>query len=261
MRLYNSMIRLSDFTSYIKNLAYSYTQGRTSALFYPQLIEKPEGNNILVISPHFDDEVIGCGGTLIKHVRAGDQVSVIYLTDGTNGTPDITDKHEGARIRKAESIHATRILGITDLHFLNEIEGQTKSNPETVPALATLLKKIKPDVVYIPWFGENHSDHIKANNIFMRVWQQEPFVCTVCAYEVWTPLPPTSIVNIGDVFDLKMKALECFTSQLKHNDYRRTVRGLNMYNTRYCLNGESYAEAFLCMDIEKYKKWAPLFPC
>ena len=205
--------------------------------------------------------MIGCGGTLIKHILDGDTVSVVYLTDGTNGTPDIADKDDGARIRRKESETAMHILGIKDLYFLNEVEGSTEMQKKTVPTLVHILKNIQPDLIYLPWFGENHADHIKINRIFIDLVGYLEKECLIYAYEVWTPLPPNTIVDIGSVFDKKMLALKCFTSQLKHNDYRRIIEGLNSYNTRYCLNGTSYAEAFLSASAYTYREWVRSFLC
>jgi len=53
----------------------------------PKLIDKPAGKNILVLAPHPDDEVIGCGGTLYKHFLAGAEITVVYMTDGRKGDP------------------------------------------------------------------------------------------------------------------------------------------------------------------------------
>ena len=62
-----------------------------SELFLPTLIEKPEANRVLVLAPHPDDDVIGCGGTLCKHVQADDEVMVAYMTDGSRGTIDLRE--------------------------------------------------------------------------------------------------------------------------------------------------------------------------
>lgn len=245
----------ADFSAYIRNFFPFFSKERRAALFPPTLVERPTGTRVLVLSPHFDDEIIGCGGTLIKHILGGDKVSVVYLTDGTNGTPDIADRNEGARVRKKESEAAMHLFGITDLHFLDEMEGNPEIQKRTCTRLEQILKEKQPDLIYLPWFGENHVDHLKMNRIFVDLADYLRQECLVCAYEVWTPLPPNTIVDIGKVFDKKMQALECFTSQLKHNNYRRVVEGLNLYNTRYCLNGTSYAEALLSAPAHIYREW------
>ena len=54
---------------------------------WPELVELPPGREILVLAPHFDDEAIGPGGTLVKHARAGHRITVAFMTDGRRGDP------------------------------------------------------------------------------------------------------------------------------------------------------------------------------
>src|SRR5262245_2441565 len=60
---------------------------RSAAFRQPRLCTEPGGQRVLVLAPHPDDEVIGCGGTLYKHTRAGHAVTVVYMTDGRKGDP------------------------------------------------------------------------------------------------------------------------------------------------------------------------------
>src|SRR5437016_1821426 len=82
------------------------------------------GGPVMVIAPHPDDEVIGCGGTVIRHVRAGDQVSIIYLTRGerSRGFPWLSAAQKQAR-RMKEAICSCSILGVTDTLFLDGVDG------------------------------------------------------------------------------------------------------------------------------------------
>ena len=52
---------------------------------------EPANGRIVVLAPHMDDETLGCGGTIARHVRAGAQVTVIFLTDGRRGGPSCAD--------------------------------------------------------------------------------------------------------------------------------------------------------------------------
>ncbi len=98
----------------------------------PELVSFPPGNRIVVFSPHFDDEVIGCGGTLRKHILSGKEVSVFFLTNGGGGGPEFSDKRALGRIRREESIRATRHLGIDRHIFLEESESKLKATPKLI---------------------------------------------------------------------------------------------------------------------------------
>ncbi|PIN95744.1 hypothetical protein COU56_00655 [Candidatus Pacearchaeota archaeon CG10_big_fil_rev_8_21_14_0_10_31_9] len=231
---------------------YSFKSEIRTAVYTPKLIDRPNGKKILVISPHFDDEIIGCGGTLTKHVIAGGNVSVVYLTDGTNGIPDIKNKKLVSRIRKKESIEALRVIGVKKFYFLDEVEGSVKLSKKTIKSMLKIFNNIRPDLVYLPWFLDNHYDHLKANKVLFDVCKVYGFDFNICAYEVWTPLTTNLIVDIGEVFEIKKKALLCFKSQLKYNDYIRSISGLNQYRTIQNLKSKSYAEAFLYLSAREY---------
>jgi len=73
--------------------------------------------NVLVIAPHPDDETLGCGGTLIRHVQLGDRVSAIFLTSGELGLKQMPQE-EAWRVRESEAQDAAQVLGLADVHFL-----------------------------------------------------------------------------------------------------------------------------------------------
>ena len=243
-----------NFIKFINHYLKIFGNERKIFIFKPMLVSKPNGKNVLVISPHFDDEVIGCGGTLVKHLNAGDNVSVVYLTDGTNGIPDIKNKKLVTKIRKKESIEALKVIGVKKYYFLDEVEGAIIINIKTIKNLNKIMTHLKPDLVYLPWFMDNHVDHMKTNKVLFEVCKNYRFSFNICAYEVWTPLIPNIIIDIGKEFEIKKKALLCFKSQLKYNDYTKSILGLNQYRAIYNLNSKSYGEAFLFLSSMDYFK-------
>ncbi len=222
----------------------------TNLIFTLKVVDKPEGDNILVLSPHFDDDVIGCGGTLSKHILGGDKVTIVYLTDGRAGDPSFEDKALLEKTRKQEAIAATKILGIDNLIFLDEPETKLTSNKNLIYKLSEIFNQIKPNLVYIPWFLDNHIDHLELNRIFLNL--DIKFNFNICAYEVWTPLIPNIIVDIGDVISKKEEALKKYQTQIKQVDYLTTTLALNKYRTITNLKGRSYAEGFLYLLVKDY---------
>ncbi|MFH1563480.1 MAG: PIG-L family deacetylase [Nitrospirota bacterium] len=221
-------------------------------IFCPKLVDKPTGDNILVLSPHFDDDVIGCSGTLHKHILAGDKVTIVYLTDGREGDPSFEDKDLLEQIRKQEAISATKILGIENLIFLDQPETKLKSNKDLLHRLAGIFNQIKPDLVYLPWFLDNHIDHFELNRIFLDLCQHIPLNFNICAYELWTPLIPNIVVDIGDVLSKKEEALKQYQTQIKQVDYLNTTLALNKYRSATNLQGRTYVEAFLDLSVKDY---------
>lgn len=221
-------------------------------LSVPDLVERPPGSNIVVLSPHFDDDVLGCGGTLYKHARAGERITIVYLTDGRQGDPACPDKKQVERTRKEEARRATGILGIDSLVFLDQPETNLRPVPCVVEQVADLLATLRPDLIYLPSFLENHVDHFEANRILLRAASALSPSCGICAYECWTPLLPNLLVNITEVLSKKREAAEQYVSQNRQVNYVDTILGLNRYRSVSLLEGRGYAEAFLFAPAREY---------
>jgi len=169
--------------------------------YHPAIVWKPKNGRILVLAPHMDDEVIGCGGTLYKHIRNGDKVTVVYMTDGRNGSSTIKyfageerrrREMEIVEIRKWEAQMAMKTLGIKEGIFLDGEDGNLSSTHEMQSKLRQVLDSIQPDVVYLPFFLEEHPDHRATSKILLDATEGTSFQFDCCGYEVWTCLLYTS---------------------------------------------------------------------
>jgi LmbE family N-acetylglucosaminyl deacetylase len=219
---------------------------------FPSFVDTPPGSVVAVLAPHPDDDVLGCGGTLIKHKNSGHSISTITFTDGSLGDPSFADKSELIEEREKESQKAATIVGISRCEFLREKDQELKSTDTVVMRLNDLLLEIKPDLVYLPFFLDNHPDHIATNTIFYRVVQNSKVKFKCCFYETWSPLFPNLLVDISNEMDLKVKAIEEFKTQLKQLDYVRISKGLNSYRSMLFGKSSTYAEAFYMMPINEY---------
>ncbi|OGY22991.1 MAG: hypothetical protein A2172_03600 [Candidatus Woykebacteria bacterium RBG_13_40_15] len=87
--------------------------------------------NILVFSPHPDDDLIGCGGSIAQHVKEGNKVSVVYMTSGESGSLKYS-KDALAKIREKEARNALGVFGIRDLAFLRNPDGYLEYKRENL---------------------------------------------------------------------------------------------------------------------------------
>jgi LmbE family N-acetylglucosaminyl deacetylase len=222
---------------------------------------------VLVLAPHMDDEVLGCGGTLRRHVLTGAEVTAVYMTDGCKGNPDlyhsglpqavITEKELAlSATRKDESARAAKILGIQELIFLDNPEAQLAPSAETVEQVRNILQERQPQVVYLPSILDLHADHWATNCILYMATKGLHFASdwrpVYRGYEIWTPLLASRMVDISEVIKIKEQAIEQFASQLAHADFLRTILGLNAYRSLYHARGHGYAEAFYESTPEGY---------
>lgn len=228
----------------------------------PELMEVPPGRQILVLAPHMDDEVIGCGGTLAKHAIRGCNIVVVVLTDGSLGDPvlESTSTSEPVRleargilkeIRKKESRAAAKCLGVQEVQFLDFPDCSLANTQGAREAVARIVADYRPDVLYVPFVTDRHPDHRALADIVASLAVNWPELL-VAGYEVWSPLHANCMVDITAQLDRKLKALNCFSSQLQHNYYHHTVLGLNAFRSMYHLQGQGYAEAFFAVPARLF---------
>ena len=140
-----------------------------------------EKNIVLVVAAHADDEVLGCGGTLARHRANGDEVSVVFMTDGVGSRSHSSRNEEKMRLSAAHT--ALKNLSIKDTHQLSFPDNKMDTVPllEIVKSVEKILKKIKPTLIYTNHNGDLNIDH--------QITQRA--VLTACR-----PEPKTSVKNI-----------------------------------------------------------------
>ena len=230
---------------------------RVTKIYNKSAIEwQPSNERIVVLAPHMDDEVIGCGGSIARHIQCGSPVTVVFLTDGRRG-----GKSEGApeqlagvaETRKNEARLALGELGVTQVVYLDAEDGQLSATPELAAALRRALQVAKPDIVYLPFFLEEHPDHRAASSLLAEAVRGTRLDFRCHGYEVWTPLFPNCLVKIDVAIEAKRRALAHYQSQLAEADYLHTALGLNAYRSSALLDPDCrFAEAFCAVSLTQY---------
>jgi len=202
--------------------------------------------HVLVIAPHPDDEVIGCGGTVCLHAQRGDRVVAVFLTSGELGLKKVP-RETAWLIREREARAAARILGLADTVFLRLPDWSVGEHIHAgAVLLSPILRRERPGLIYLPHAREWHPDHRAACPLVRRALSRaRPAKWpTLRSYEVWTPQETCDQVqNISPVMPRKLRALRAHRSQLDGFDYVAAVKGLNQF--RGALAGRCrYAEAF-----------------
>lgn len=211
----------------------------------------PRSGRVLVLAPHADDETIGLGGTIILHAEGGDEVDVLFLTQGITGNADGRyDPEEYVRIRRAEGEAACRMLGVKKTSFWEFPDNyQVTENDMTllVDRLVEIHARERYDVIYTPHRGEIHSDHHVSSVMAARALEKLDDPPELFAYEIWSPLRAEMVVDVSGVFERKLEAAACYKSQIALNDITRLFKSLNGYRSILLENKEGYGEALLRM--------------
>ena len=203
---------------------------------------------VVVVAVHPDDETIGCGGTIIKHLNKGDEVHCILVTKGNAEQKVIWDKVK-------DIYHFT---SVTELDF-PELDLMDKSLNELIPPLSKAIGAIRPQTIIIPNRSDAHSDHKAIFNAVASCTKafRYPFIEKVLMMEVISetdfalPLPEGQFianyyVDITKEFEKKQEILKIYESELLPYPQTRnlnTMQALNRYRGSQ-INAE-YAEAFM----------------
>lgn len=204
---------------------------------------------VLVISPHPDDEAIGCGGTICRHVRDGDSVDVIFLTSGERGGHDHQKPEDVMQTREIEAATSAQILQIRDVEFWREPDAALTVTPAIVQRLVNALARLAPAFVYVPHDGEMHADHRASCELVREALAElDPSVPrpVVLMYEVWTPLQVMDVINdITAHIETKMNAIRAYRCQNDVLAFDDAFRGLARYRGEmFCWPEGDYAEVF-----------------
>jgi len=196
----------------------------------------------LVVAPHPDDEVLGCGGTMKRLATGGTEVHVAVMTRAG------TDRFgaEMAETGRREASAAHRLLGVEDTHWLDFPAAEMDTVPHAVvnAALDGLFAQIRPDTLFIPFLGDIHNDHqltfLSAMVAARPRGGRGPAL--VLSYEtlsetnwyapgVSAAFTPNVFVDISDTLAAKVAAFECYRSQVKDPPDQRSVAAIQALAT------------------------------
>lgn len=202
--------------------------------------------SVLVLAPHADDEVFGCGGALAAHVAAGIPVRVVVLTDGMAGgdAPSVVAE------REAESRAAAAVLGYPAPEFWRLPDRGLGYGEWLVERLLTAIHETGADLVYAPSCFEIHPDHRALSMAAVEAVRRAGAGTRLAMYEVGVPLRPDTLVDITPYLPAKQEAMACFASQLARQRYDEQIASLNRYRAYTLPPAVQAAEAFAVFSAE-----------
>jgi len=190
---------------------------------YPQFAdpkgpEGPEGHpgRVLVVAPHPDDEVFGCGGMLAWHTRGGASVRVLVVSDGTAGDPGALER-DIAKKRIEESLAAGSELGVRDYRFLGFADGKVDDAADLAARLFAEIEAFDPDLVYGPSAQELHPDH-RATARGLVAALERGRERRVRLFGVNVQVTANVLFDVTPVYAAKRAAIRCLASQLAYMD-------------------------------------------
>ncbi len=217
--------------------------------------------SILVIAPHPDDEVLGCGGVIKKFALSNHEIYVLIMSRGKKG---LYPEERIMNVRR-EALDAHKILGVKKTIFMDfpAPELDTISISELSSAIYDVILGIKPQTVFLPHRGDIHHDHKAVFNAGLVATRPmiKGFVKRIYSYETLSETEwaapfsddsfiPDNFINISGVFSYKLEAMNCYRSQLRDFPSSRSLKSIEaLANYRGSTVGFTHAEAFMTIRI------------
>lgn len=213
-------------------------------------------NKVLVIAVHPDDETLGCGGTLLKHKANGDAIHWLICTT-------LEKEHHYFSTRKKEIQDIAQAYNFNSIHQLDlqTMRVDEYSMSELVTQISAVVQKVQPNILYLPFANDVHSDHRK---IFEAAYActksfRYPFIKKIYMMETLseTEFAPTCnnngfipniFVNITPYFEKKLDIIKIYKSELAPFPFPRSlesIEALAKYRGSTC--GYKYCESFMLL--------------
>lgn len=213
-------------------------------------------NKVLIIAVHPDDETLGCGGTLLKHKANGDEIHWLICTQ-----TDIKNYFYTIREREIEKVYDLYDFDTVTNLKLTTMQVDEYSMSDLIGKISKVMNEIKPNIIYLPFKGDVHSDHRK---IFEASYSctksfRYPFIKKIYMIETLSETEfapstkednfiPNVFVDISEFMDKKIEIMKVFESEIAEHPFPRSERNLRALATlRGATAGCEYAESFMLL--------------
>lgn len=213
-------------------------------------------NKILVVAVHPDDETLGCGGTLLKHKSNGDETNWLICT-----TVDKSNSYYEKREKEIQEVTESYDFDTVHNLELKTMQVDEYSVSELIGKISKVINEVKPNIIYLPFKGDVHSDHRK---IFEAAYSctksfRYPFIKKIYMIETLSETEfapstkedsfiPNVFVDISEFMDKKIEIMKVFESEVGEHPFPRSERNLRGLATfRGATSGCEYAESFVLL--------------
>jgi len=212
---------------------------------------------VLIVAAHPDDEVLGCGGTILKHTSDGDDVKLVFMSDGETSRINGKDK---IKERENKAKKAAAILKVNEIFFLKFPDNKMDTIPflEIVKSIENIINQFKPEIIYTHFQGDLNIDHritYEAVSTASRPFPGQSVKKLLC-FEVLSStnwnfsshgnFNPNYFVDISNFHNLKYEALNSYDSEIRIYPHTRSLESIVSYDKyRGSLFGVNYGEAFI----------------
>ena len=214
-----------------------------------------------MIAPHMDDEVLGVGGTICRHIEKKDLVRVCFVCNRAYGHKYVK---KFIKTEKENALEAKNILGYQEHAFLDMNDERLDAGLiEAIISIEKAVKGFKPNIAYIPHRGDNNQDHravFEASMVALRSFSS-PYVREIHAYECPSSTEqsspsrenifvPNRYSDITQFMHKKKEALNCYQREKREFPHPRSIRAIEAWAMKRGAEAYlKYAESFEVVRI------------
>jgi len=227
--------------------------GSVSQVLRVIAVSTVRADKVLVLAPHPDDDVMGCGGIIKALSDGGAKIKVIYFSDGSRGTKSGKADESLIEEREKEAREAGRILGVGEEKFLRLADGKIAPSLDLATRVRRELEFDSPDLILAPSMEDLHPDHHAVAEILVMSLKNYDRGVHIWLYEVWGASRFNRLFIIDDYLSAKQEAFKCHKSQMKIKRYDEAILALNKYRA-LMMDSSEYAEAFYATGPRNFRK-------
>jgi LmbE family N-acetylglucosaminyl deacetylase len=235
----------------------------------PGWTERVRSESALIVAPHFDDEVLGCGGLAAQLAASGAAVRILFLTDGGGGVEEVEDRDAYRTRRREEAGNSVRALGAAGCDVLDLPDGDLDRHlGKAAEGLRRALLTQRPDLLLVPHPLEVTRDHQAAFAAVHRLLaplrdtdrgEMEEALANlrILLYEVNHPGHPDLLVDVTAEEGVLEAAMACYGSQEERHPYLNAALGLRRFRTLSLGPEVKLAEGYRRLRVEDFVTRSP----
>ena len=217
-------------------------------------------NRIIVVSPHPDDETLGCGGSLLRHLAEGDQIHWLIMSTINQ---DSGFSKERIEVRSKEITQVANSFNFSSLKQADFTTTQLDKYPKSllINTVSEVFHRIKPNIVYLPYRSDVHSDHTAVFDAVAACTKsfRYPYIKKVRAYETLSEtefsinpgdrgFKPNLWIDVSKYLDQKIEIMKIYSGELQEHPFPRSEKAIRaLASFRGIVSGDEYAESFMIL--------------
>lgn len=221
-------------------------------------------NKVLIVSAHADDETLGCGGTILKHLNNGDEVHWMLATNpskliGMSSSEIDSRKKQVDKVRAEYNFSSYCNLGLiaAEVFACNKFE--------VINNISKFMNNIRPNIVYLPFRDDIHSDHREVFDLVFSCTKsfRFPFLKEIYMMEILSETEfsanttdnafiPNTFVDVSQFLEKKIEIMNIYQNEVEYHPFPRSIRNIKALATfRGATAGVEYAESFVLIKSIK----------